>query len=545
MGQLIAFMPNHVTRKHLLWSFMLVLVAPLLANTVAIRNANSRVAKVAATHMHPIEDIITQAESGFQELLHRQSTSLADAEQEYKRRYKMEPPPGFDAWFQYAVSHGSKIIDDYDTMYSTITRFWSLSGQRVRQAMREIQQSANADVWTCKRFSKSGEIKCAHPRRSFDRHISDLLNNDAVMAMIGIGPDVEFLVNHLDEPRVLLPTSESTARTGIKFTDLSHRSTWQTITQYCRNVTQRSDYDMRVNKYGLRFLQDRAASMDICRHQEYEHLHGLFRSPTSMHLMEGVAPVLSTGAPSIMRDILFPSPAYIEKQFAYSPTHDLDWDLKRNNVYWAGSTSGAFATGSGWSKFHRQRFVGFAQYLQKAKNYAYLALGREGVIEQVTSSFLNSRFYDVAFTKIYQGTRQKRREQMFFYNMKAWADKNEAFRSRFVFDLDGNGISSRWYRFLASKSVPLRQTLLREWHDDRLVPWVHYVPVSQSMGELPELVAYLTSTPEGRQHAKASADQGAEWFQQALRHEDMGIYVCRLLLELARLQDPDRHAYPQ
>ncbi|KAG8418404.1 hypothetical protein J3458_005822 [Metarhizium acridum] len=127
--------------------------------------------------------------------------------------------------------------------------------------------------------------------------------------------------------------------------------------------------------------------------------------------------------------------------------------------------------------------------------------------------------------------------------MRPCADKNEALRSRLVFDLDGNGISGRWYRLLASKSTPLKQTLLREWHDDHLVPWVHYVPVSQNMGELPELVAYLTSTTRGQQHAQQIAIRGAEWFQQAFRREDMSVYLYRLLLELARLQDPERPAH--
>lgn len=44
--------------------------------------------------------------------------------------------------------------------------------------------------------------------------------------------------------------------------------------------------------------------------------------------------------------------------------------------------------------------------------------------------------------------------------MKPLASKDEAFHSRLVFDLDGNGISGRWYRLLASKSAPLKQTLL-------------------------------------------------------------------------------------
>ncbi|KAF4504991.1 hypothetical protein G6O67_006990 [Ophiocordyceps sinensis] len=120
------------------------------------------------------------------------------------------------------------------------------------------------------------------------------------------------------------------------------------------------------------------------------------------------------------------------------------------------------------------------------------------------------------------------------------SELSRAFQSRLVFDMDGNGISGRYYKLLASKSVPLKQTILREWHDDRLMPWVHYIPVSLSMEELPELVTYLLSTETGQQRAKKVADQGRDWFARAMRQDDLSIYSYRLLIELARLQDPER-----
>lgn len=126
--------------------------------------------------------------------------------------------------------------------------------------------------------------------------------------------------------------------------------------------------------------------------------------------------------------------------------------------------------------------------------------------------------------------------------MRSWAPRDEAFKSQLVFDLDGNGISGRYYRLLASNSVPLKQTILREWHDDRLIPWAHYVPVSLGMEELPELVRYLTSTDQGQETAKAIAELGKTWSSKALREIDFTIYLYRLLLELARVQDPTRPA---
>jgi hypothetical protein len=86
----------------------------------------------------------------------------------------------------------------------------------------------------------------------------------------------------------------------------------------------------------------------------------------------------------------------------------------------------------------------------------------------------------------------------------------------------------------------LKQTILREWHDERLIPWVHYIPVSLSMDELPEIMRYLTSHEDGKRRAKEIADAGREWHGKALRGEDFTIYLYRLMLELARIMDPNR-----
>ena len=253
-------------------------------------------------------------------------------------------------------------------------------------------------------------------------------------------------------------------------------------------------------------------------------------------------PVLSTCAPSTMGDILYPSTAYIEEdRFAYHTETDVDWDKKQNNLYWAGSTTGGRARPGEWHSLHRQRFVELAQNLQH-RTFSYLR-EKKGVISREDSSFLNGRLYDVAFAQVLQCDVQACREQRQYFTRKPWASGSRPYHSRLVFDLDGNGISGRYYKLLASKSLPLKQTVIREWHDERLLPWVHYIPVSQHMEELPELVFYLTSTENGQKRAREIAERGQQWFAQAFRQIDVVIYMYRLLLELTRLQDPDRPAW--
>lgn len=544
--QIIHMLPWQAKARSTLWVLALISLFPYLSNVYAIRNAQYSAPNFGPSQQHPVEALVHSAKADFEDLLQRQSKNYTTAHGEYRRRYNVEPPPGFEAWYQFAIENKSPIIDDFDMIFDSISPFWKLSGKEVTKIISDAQNAPNSDLWHCSYSGSETKAHCVHPWRTFDRHIGLLF--DKLFEGLGVAlPDVNFLVNHLDEPRVLLPPlslrgGDSHGKWNFNMTDISHQPSWDAITKFCtpqrRGTSSRSK--QTVETYGLPFVTHPTLEMDLCRHPEYSAMHGLVMSPTSFSLIEGLVPILSTGSLSTMGDLLFPSPAYIESGFRYDEAHDVEWDMKQNNLYWAGSSTGGFASDNRWQFYHRQRFVKLAQNLE-GRQHSYL---REsgGTIHRMRSSFLNGRLFDVAFTRILQCKRKHCRDQSAYFNFKSWADKDRALQSRLVFDIDGNGISGRYYKLLASKSAPLKQTLLREWHDERLIPWVHYIPVSQHMEELPELVFYLTSTQAGQQRAKEIAEQGRMWFYRAFRDVDFGIYTYRLLLELARLQDPERQA---
>ncbi|PPJ57916.1 hypothetical protein CBER1_09854 [Cercospora berteroae] len=547
LAQVIYVLPERTKYKPCLWVLLLASLAPYLANLSAIRTSH-----VATQHAfsgsleHPVDRLINNAKSTFEDLVQRQSKSYTSAHEEYQRRYGMEPPDGFEEWYNFATAHQSPIIDDFDTIYNSVSPFWRLSGTEVLQIMEEVQSTAGSDVWSCTVSSAGSKTHCQHPFRKFDRNIQysfeKLLGDSSVKI-----PDVKFLVNHLDEPRALVPSQSPKASNHehARFTlkDLSHQPTWDAITKSCASShrhSSRAPTQPAKESLALPFVTNISSAMDLCLHPEYRTSHGLFTRPTSFRPFEGLIPIFSTGSPSTMGDILYPSPAYLEPEFQYDEAHDAKWEKKTNNLYWVGSTTGGYASDDQWRNLHRQRFVALAQNIEH-KQHTYLRdVG--GMVTGVASKFLNARLFDVAFTRVFQCPWKFCREQKAYFRTKPWADKYKAFRSRLTFDMDGNGISGRYYQLLASKSVVLKQTLLREWHDDRLVPWAHYVPVSQGLEELPELVSYLTTSERGQRKAKEIADLGREWHSKAFREVDLSIYVYRLLLEMARLQDPKRQA---
>ncbi|KAI0129666.1 hypothetical protein BJ170DRAFT_700843 [Xylariales sp. AK1849] len=545
--QVIGMLPSRAKTRPILWAFSLVPVVPYAANVFAIRIAQSLALNdLGPNRDHPVAVLIHEAKASFEGTLQKQSRTYKAACDEYRRRYSIEPPPGFEAWYDFAVSHQSLIIDDFDTIYDGISPLWRLSGDEVIKVMNEVRHAPDNELWLCDFSGKQARTHCTHAHRTFDRNVG-LLFDRLLGDLLGVLPNLKFLVNHLDEPSVLIPPKSSGDR-GLSgngrfnMTNMSKQPIWDSVTRFCASQPDDSvaQAEQTVETFGLPFVTDIISATNLCQHPEFGAIHGLFMRPTSSRLIEGLVPVLSTGSPSTMGDILFPSPAYLESDFRYDATHDIDWDKKRNNLYWAGSNSGGFASDERWRYYHRQRFVELAQNLGRQEHYYLRRIG--GIVQRVATPFLNSRLFDVAFTRIYGCETRYCRDQSVYFNLKPWANKDQALRSRLVFDLDGNGMSGRYYKFLASNSVPLKLTLLREWHDDRLMPWVHYIPVSQSMGELPELILYLTSTEAGQQKAKEVAEQGRDWYSTAFRDVDLSIYTYRLLLELARLQDPKRQA---
>lgn len=548
LGQIIHILPKQAKSRSALWAFLLLPLLPFVTNLFAIRNARLSAPSWSGTHEeHPVEALIRYAQGDFEFLRQTQSPNYNAACEEYRRRYHFEPPPGFEAWYEFAVANESPMIDEFDLIFELLSPFLKLSGKELIQRVAEVRNTPGIDLWHCVLSGANAETKCTNAEHVYDRNLGYLFNR-LLPDLGGKLPNVSFLVNPFDEPRALFPPeswqggSLDNRSALFEFKDLSRHPTWDAITKFCFSEQPNRGTEARhnVKTFGLPFVIDRSTSIDLCLNPGYRGIHGTFISPSSFHLIEGLVPILSTGSLSTMGHILFPSPAYMEEEFNYKESHDTDWASKENKLYWAGSTTGGWAVGSLWRNFHRQRFVTLAQNLGQ-KKHAYLR-EKGGVIDYEKSSFLNGRLYNVAFTKIVGCEKRYCREQDTYFRIKSWADKDRALQSRFVFDLDGNGISGRFYKLLESKSAPLKQTILREWHDDRLKPWVHYIPVSQSMEELPELIFYLTSTESGQKRAEEIAQQGREWYFKSFRDVDLTIYLYRLILELARLEDPQREA---
>ncbi|KAF4879074.1 Beta-1,2-xylosyltransferase 1 [Colletotrichum siamense] len=126
---------------------------------------------------------------------------------------------------------------------------------------------------------------------------------------------------------------------------------------------------------------------------------------------------------------------------------------------------------------------------------------------------------------------------------------------RYVFLLDEDSAPPRdFLRTIRSAgSVPFLTSVFGEWYSERLIPWLHFVPIDLRYHALHSTLAYFvglngkgkvngrTIETESRwEDGEWIATQGKRWAEQAIRREDMEIYLFRLLLEWGRVVRDDR-----
>ncbi|CAK7212529.1 hypothetical protein SCUCBS95973_001494 [Sporothrix curviconia] len=488
LSQTITTLPRDTRFTSTLYLFALIPLVPSLLSLAAVHGIYPPPATLSH-HEHPVVGLMREARTQFKDLVARQSQNLTAAADEYRRRYGIDPPPGFDQWFSFAQQQESPIINDFDMIHGSLAPIRVvLSGKDIQKQMQTVYNHPDSDVWRCTFSATTHRTTCTHPSRTFNRHVHDTF--DLLLGGGGgnrrvppLAVDVTFLVNHLDEPRVLLPADGGEDK-SMDITHLSHQPVWDILT---RNYIH--------------------ATKDLCQHPAYRTMHGMLQSPVSFPLIQGFVPILSSGALSNMGDILYPSPAYHEPAFLYDATHDRPFAQKAKPVYWAGSTTGGYAVANGargWKTFQRQHVVDLAAGYQPHMRLS----DRGGQVRRERRRHPNGRLWDVAFTRIFQCDHRACRAQRSRFHPRPWAPADAALQAQLVVGVDGNGISGRYMKLLASGSAPLKQTLLREWHDERLVPWVHYFPLSQSLEETPELVAFLLTTEAGQGATRTVANEG-------------------------------------
>jgi len=294
----------------------------------------------------------------------------------------------------------------------------------------------------------------------------------------------------------------------------------------------------------LGFIYNQTAFTDICLSPSFSSTHGFFSGPNSFNIAQDLFPIFSQSKISSFQDIVYPSPWYWAARVPYDEKTDFPWQEKENKMYWRGSTTGGYSRYGSWRNQHRQRFVSAANAQDNAKiltkNNSDPSVPSWTVKEVFFPDYSGS--FDVKFSEIGQCDKGDCAAEKEFFTVVPKAPPQEAWKYKFLIDMDGNAFSGRFYAFLLSKSLVYKLAIFREWHSEIVKPWVHYVPLSLKGDEWLESLRWFAGEEEGKVEAERMAVAGSEWAGKVLRNEDMEVWLFRLLLEYGRLIDDDRES---
>ncbi|KPV74647.1 glycosyltransferase family 90 protein [Rhodotorula graminis WP1] len=142
---------------------------------------------------HPIFTLIKRAEQDWNRKVHKQSKTLKDAVHEYRRRYKRNPPRGFDKWWAYAKANRVILVDEYDQIHRDLEPFWALEPQDLAHRVRVMQE--RDETFTIQvtdgKVAEVGE-------QAFLRRAKDL--GDLIRRFSDYVPDVNLTFTRHDQP---------------------------------------------------------------------------------------------------------------------------------------------------------------------------------------------------------------------------------------------------------------------------------------------------------------------------------------------------------
>lgn len=552
---------------------------------------------------HPIRLLMSEAKLISNQWAAQAGTSktLAEAVVAYQTRYGVYPPPNFDKWYEFAVARKSAIIDDFDQIHKDLLPFWGMEPAEIRLLTSHILERPWTEVAGVRISNKTASITPHMPptHRWMVEGAVEMMNT-----FVEWLPDMDLAFNINDESRVAVPWNEmeklkhaaSLAReefnktrakmrpsffphvidvwegsfmdpdppNGVEvpsefFEGASFRSSfkhygsvgcppnslarqqhWSNQKSFCR-------YCPSPHSLGT-FVRNWTLSGSTCHQPDIANLHGIHLSPSAFKSTNKLFPIFSQSKVPSFNDIIYPSPWNYWNKVTHDSSKDMPFAEKDDTMFWRGAPSEGFAIGGTWQGMQRQRFVHLVNYtpndtsvnliLPDGDHFSQSAVHVSDIKAATTISV---EFVDKP-TRCATLDCQAEGKEFVFGPPVEFQDH---WRYKYLFDLDGAGFSGRFLPFIESHSLVFRAAAFRQWFDERLVAWKHFVPVDGRLHDVWGLLAYFGGIGEKREdshqgEAERISEDGRDWALKVLRKEDMEVYMFRLLLEWGRIVDDRR-----
>ncbi|KAJ7615352.1 glycosyl transferase family 90-domain-containing protein [Roridomyces roridus] len=459
------------------------------------------------TSDHAVQTQTERKPETVEQLYARQSRSLDEAVSRYTLRNGRRPPAHYDKWYQHAVENKC-LIDDYDQIRRDFEPFYRLADEDPErfQLMIDLGRILMMDdpkgMVTIR--IEDGAVKLpSYTGSVFDSEWSDTLSRFS-----HILPDMDFLINGRDEPRVVFNVHEPTVwkdALALKDNIPFHNSPIPT-SEFFKHRSGCSSFKDGSGTT-VNALEDVA----------------FIRSASSAEFTTDLWPMLSmTKISTCFSDIMFPGQYYYESSAwsgKFSHPNDVPWEDKKDQIYWRGASNGGHIYGDNYRQFSRFRLVKIAQ------NDSDL------VDAKITGWYASHCTNDCERDPIIEE-----------YNIGgAGSPREDVYNYKYLLDVDGNTFSGRYLGLLRSGSLVFKATAFAEYFNDWLRPYEHYVPVKIDLSDLVEKVRWAIEHPV---EARRIQEAGMEVAGRVITDRQNDCYFGAVLLEWARLQGYARVGVP-
>jgi Glycosyl transferase family 90 len=572
--------------------------------------------KPAVAGFHPINILMYNAriEGDRWRVLASSSISLETAVAEYRSRYRgRAPPPNFDKWYEFARERGCPVIDNYDQIDRDLLPFWAVPPSLIRE--RSPLQLPSNDIFAIRIRDGHVEVSpFSYPDRKWrpDETVNIIekfaqwLPDMYIAFNLRDVPRVTMPWKQIDDLKKRASTIDGTLKAGKDhgFTpNLRLNSNWPSIEndyatsdtykEFVRRTQQSPDLHSFPSIFQKRegptcppnsptgrskawhapgfcaacaythslgqFLHNWTLAGDLCHQPDMANLHGFLMSPGTVPDVgypEGqLVPVFSRSKVPGYNDILFPAPGDYVDLTEPRPNEKIFSEMS-NTLLWRGPAEDDMSAPRTWRGKTPERLAHLTNKSNSTKLIPMLLPAKDPekfVYENVPATELAGLLdLDVGITECEQCSTKEYLEQKRELGTKPSINENEFFNYRYLFVPDVRGASRRFVSFLRSNAVPFRSSIFRSWYDDRLTPWLHYVPIDGRLQAVHSTLAYFAGLkgkingrdidmPQKFGEASFIANQGTKWAEKALRREDAEAYLFRLLLEYGRVVDDRRN----
>lgn len=479
----------------------------------------------------------------------------AAAEAYRKRRGREPPPQFDEWVQFAEENHAVMVEDLFDQIYDDLNPFWALNPKTMRDAVLAWPhfisvRGGNVTLRTPQdrdlmRLRANMVARIAHLLPDIDLALNDMDETRLLVPWESINHYMEVAEdrrkkNPLPTDKSLIITEYPTREPPLYSPELyqhgmiTNAPVWSLVQQSCSPSTPGRDAPFTMdfdeppsfpkgwpNGSTNGFVSNWTYAKDPCVHAHLRGLHGSFVEPLSMSTSQQLFPLFADTKLPMNNEIMLPAAAYwTNKEIYQGGDKHLEWTEKSDGLVWRGVASGGRNRLPTWARFHRHRFVSMmngthvrAAQSQNAHendpdNYPALKKDiwmydfplpnpEDYPVKAIEDGHLGAwidSFADAGFLELWCYPREQEPNCSYtspFFKHASMIPMKEQYRLKYLPDIDGNSFSGRYRGFLRSNSVPIKATVYSEWHDSRLIPWKHFVPMDNTFKDFWGIMQYF------------------------------------------------------